>query len=150
MPGHYTSRRSDTDKLSDCIKYITGDGGFHSFGQFLSTLLGDPPNQDQVVIQTVSRFFQPDHLRPLLDKVCGHRLMKGKVDMQSVVPSYGFHLSNLQEEGTSDISKSYAFIPFSWGTVQGPTMYPYMVGESLYIGLLTLYSRRLIKKPTSL
>jgi len=103
MSGHYTHRRSATEKLSDCIKYITGDGGFRSFGQFLSTLFDDLPHQDQAVIQTVSNFFEGEHLTPFLNKVAGHRLVKGKVDMQSAVPWYGFRPSNPQQEGMSAI-----------------------------------------------
>lgn len=99
MSAHYTARRSNVEKLSDCIGYITGDGGFRSFSQFLSTLLDDLPHQDQAVIQTVSHFLEEDHLRPFLDKVARHRLMKGKSDMQRVVPHYGFRPSNPRLEG---------------------------------------------------
>ena len=60
------------------------------FGQFLSALLDDLPKLNQVVIQTVSHFLEESHLRPLLDKVAKHRLMKGKSDMQVVIPPYGF------------------------------------------------------------
>jgi len=108
--------RSNSQKLSDCLRYITGDGGFHSFGQFLSTLLDDLPHTDQVVIQTVSRFFEDGNLRPLLDKISGHRLIKGKGDMEGVVPWYGFRPSNPQPEGTSLI-ESCPFMPFSWVVV---------------------------------
>lgn len=89
--------RSDAEKASDCIKYITGDGGFHSFGQFLLALL-DAPHVDQTVTQTVSHFLGEGSLRPFLDKVTAHRLMKGKGDIQSVVPWYGFRPSDPQRE----------------------------------------------------
>ena len=46
MPGQHAPRRSDAEKLSNCLKYITSDGGFHSFGQFLSALLDDLPHAD--------------------------------------------------------------------------------------------------------
>lgn len=104
MSGHYTHCRSDAEKLSDCIRYITSGGGFHSFGQFLSTLLNDAPHLDQVVVQTVSHFFQEGNLKPFLNKVAEHRLMKAKDDLQSVVLSYGFCLSDPQQEGMSAIS----------------------------------------------
>ena len=104
MSSHYTHRRSDAEKLSDCIRYITSGGGFHSFGQFLSTLLNDAPHPDQVVVQTVSHFFQEGNLKPFLNKVAEHRLMKAKDDLQSVVPSYGFCPSDPQQEGMSAIS----------------------------------------------
>jgi len=82
--------RSDAQKLSDCINYITSNGGFDSFGHFLSTFLDDLPGLDQVVIQTVSHFLEEKHLKPLLDKVAKHRLMKGRSDMQVAIPGYGF------------------------------------------------------------
>jgi len=103
MSGHYTQHRSNAEKLSNCIQYITGSGGFHSFGQFLSTLLDDLPNLDQVVIQTVSHFFGEEHLQQFLKKVAGHRLVKSKGDLQSLVPSYGFHPSEHRQEGMSAI-----------------------------------------------
>lgn len=103
MSGHYTRRRSNAQKLSDCITYITSDGGFRSFGHFLSALLDDPPDQGQVVIQTVSNFLAEESLLQFLNKVAGHRLMKGKGDLRTVVPSYGFHPSEHQGEGMSAI-----------------------------------------------
>ena len=103
MSSQRAPPRSDAEKLADCIKYITGDGGFRSFGQFLSALLSDPPRADQTVTQTVSHFLDEAHLRPFLTKVAGHRLMKGRGDMQSLVPSYGFHPSQHQQEGMSII-----------------------------------------------
>jgi hypothetical protein len=101
MTSQRAPPRSNAEKLSDCIKYITGGGGFHSFGQFLSTLLDDVPNQDQVVIQTVSHFFEESHLRSFLDKLAEHRLLRGRYNLQSAVPWYGFRPSDPQQEGTS-------------------------------------------------
>jgi hypothetical protein len=46
MTSQRAPPRSNAEKLSDCIKYITGGGGFHSFGQFLSTLLDDVVETD--------------------------------------------------------------------------------------------------------
>ena len=103
MSGHYTQRRSSAEKLSDCITYITTNGGFRSFGQFLSTLLDDPPDQGQVVIQTVSNFFAKENLLQFLDKVARHRLMRGMGDLRTVVPSHGFHPSEHRQEGMSAI-----------------------------------------------
>jgi len=103
MLGQRTPRRSTAEKLSDCINYITSSGGFHSFGQFLSALLDDPPHADQVVIQTASRFLDEEHLRPFLNKVAGHRLMKGRGNILGVVPSYGFHPSDPQQGGVSGV-----------------------------------------------
>ena len=104
MPGHHVPPHSNAQKLSNCLRYITGDGSFCMFGQFFSVLLDDLPHLDQVVIQTVSHVLEEGQLRPLLDKVAGHRLMKGRSDMQGVVPSYGFHPDNRQDEGVSATS----------------------------------------------
>lgn len=98
MQGQRAPYRTDAEKVSDCIRYITGDGGFRSFGQFLSALL-DAQHADQTVTQTVSHFLGEGSLRPFLDKVAAHRLMKSKGDIQSVVPQYGFRPSD--RAGTS-------------------------------------------------
>jgi hypothetical protein len=116
MSGQRAPPRSNAQKLSDCITYITNDGGFRSFSLFLSTLLDDLPHQDQAVIQTVSRFFEGGHLRSFLDKVAGHRLLKGRYDLQSVVPWYGFRPSNPQQEGMSALLDDIVVL-FSWTVV---------------------------------
>ena len=135
MSGHYGQRRSNAEKLSDCIKYITGGGGFHSFGQFLSTLLDDPPNPDQVVIQTVSHFFGEEHLQSFLKKVVDHRLMKSKGDLQGLVPSYGFHPSEHQQEGMSATQSDTCHAVLIYYT-KGANNSPLYGGGSSYVGLL--------------
>ena len=94
MQGPRAPPHSDAQKLTDCINYITHNGGFDSFGQFLSTLLSDLPKLDQVVIQTVSHFLEEKHLRPLLDKIAEHRMMKRKSDMWVAIPPHGFRLGD--------------------------------------------------------
>jgi len=100
MQGSRAPPRSDAQKLSECINYITHSGGFDSFGQFLLVLLSDLPNLDQVVIQTVSHFLEEKHLRPLLDKIATHRLMKRKSDMRVAIPPYGFRPGDSAHEST--------------------------------------------------
>jgi len=100
MLGQRAPPRSDVQKVSDCLKFITGDGGFRSFGQFLLALLDDSSQADHTVIHTVSSLLEEDHLRPLLNKIATHRLMKAKDDLQGIVPWYGFHPGNPQREGT--------------------------------------------------
>ena len=71
---------------------------FDSFGEFLSALLSEPSGTNQVVVQTVRNFLKEDNLRSLLEKVAAHQFMKGKGDLQSMVPQYAFHPSNPQQE----------------------------------------------------
>ena len=97
--------RTNAEKVSSCLGYITGEGGFRSFSQFLSALLDNDHRADQVVAQTVSHFLNEDHLRPFFDKIATHRRMRHRDNMQSLVPHYGFRPGDHQEEGVSTASE---------------------------------------------
>ena len=110
MSGQRAPPRSNAEKLSRCIRYITGDGGFRSFSNFLSVLLDDPSHADQTVTQTVSRFFDEKNLAPFLDKVSAHRLMRGGSDMHGVVPCHSFCPGDPRREGTSATPINHVYV----------------------------------------
>lgn len=131
MPGPRAPPRSDTQKVSDCLRYITGQGGFHSFGQFLSSLLDNDHHGDQVIIQTVSHFLDASFLEPFLEKLAAHRLMGGRDCMQGVVPEYGFHPNNPEQEGMCTFWIVPIAILICFGRDNCPTSQP---GNSATLG----------------